>query len=66
MLAIVFFHQSSHNPERTKRAQVPETVVDGSDGATVLGMADLSEQQRRAHLRERVAETEQETTTHVH
>ena len=32
----------------------------------MLGVADLSEQEGRAHLGEGVAETEEETTTHVH
>jgi hypothetical protein len=46
--------------------QVPQAVVDGSDGTTVLRVADLSEKQRRGHLSERVAEAQNEATGHVH
>lgn len=47
-------------------AQVPETVVDGGQGTTVLGVADLGQQHGRTHLREGVAETEDEAAAHVH
>lgn len=51
---------------RTQRTQVPETVVDGGQRATVLGVADLSEKHGRAHLGHRVAETKDEATGDVH
>lgn len=50
----------------TQRTQVPETVVDSSERTTVLRMADLSEKHRRGHLSQRVTETENESTSHVH
>jgi len=46
--------------------QVPQAVVDGRDRTTVLRVANLREQQRRGHLSERVAETQDEPTTKVH
>lgn len=50
----------------TQRAQVPKTIVYGSERATVLGMADLGEQQRRTHLSGGISEAEQETTSQPH
>ena len=50
----------------TDSAQVPQAVVDGSNTSTVLGMAELSEQERRRKLSQAVAETHQETTTLEH
>lgn len=47
-------------------SQVPQTVVDGGDGTTVLGMADLGKQEGRGHLSEGVAETENESAANIH
>lgn len=47
-------------------AKVPQAVVDGSDGTTVLRVADFREKQRRGHLSEGVTETENKATTQVH
>lgn len=57
---------SGTNGGDQESSQVPETVVDGSDGASVLRVADLGEKQGRRHLGEGVTETEDETTTEVH
>lgn len=57
---------SPANARNDEGAQVPETVVDGGEGTTVLGVADLGQQHGRTHLREGVAETKDETTAHVH
>lgn len=43
----------------TQCTQVPQAVVDGSDLATVLGMADLGEKNRGGHLGQTVAEAEE-------
>jgi hypothetical protein len=53
------------DPGDEESAQVPETVVDGGENSTVLRVADLSEQNGRAHLRETVSETENQTTSEV-
>ena len=45
------------NPRNKESTQVPETVVDSSEDTTMLGMANLGEKNRRAHLSERVTET---------
>ena len=50
----------------TQRTQVPETVVDGGERTTVLRVADLSEKHGGGHLGQRVAETKDESTAHVH
>lgn len=50
----------------TQRAKVPQAVIDGSDFATVLGMANLREKNRGGHLGQAVAETEEQSTGDVH
>jgi hypothetical protein len=50
----------------TEGTNVPETVVDRGNRTTVLGMADLSQEHGGSHLGERVAETEDDTTSNVH
>lgn len=47
-------------------AQVPQTIVDGCHGPTVLGMADFSQEEGRAHLRKAVAKTEDEAASDEH
>lgn len=47
-------------------ARVPETVVHGGDGPTMLRMADLSKQEGGCHLSETVSKSEQETSSEVH
>jgi hypothetical protein len=48
------------------RSDVPETIVNGSDTTSVLGVAKLGEQQGRRELRKRVSETHEETSCHKH
>jgi hypothetical protein len=50
----------------TQGTQVPETVVDSSERTTVLRMADFGEKHRGGHLSQRVTETKNESTSHVH
>lgn len=50
----------------TQRAKVPQAVIDGSDLATMLGMANLREKNRGGHLGQTVAETEEQPTDDVH
>lgn len=47
-------------------AQVPQTIVDGCHRPTVLGMADFSQKEGRAHLRKAVAKTEDEAAGDEH
>jgi hypothetical protein len=57
---------AERDPRANQRTNVPETVVDGRDTRTVLGMADFGEQQRSGQLGERVSETHEETGTLEH
>lgn len=41
----------------TQSTQVPETVIDSGDLATVLRVADLGQQDRRGHLSQTVSES---------
>jgi hypothetical protein len=50
----------------TKSTQVPEAVVNSGDPSTMLWMANLSQENRRSHLCQTVAKTEDESATHVH
>lgn len=63
---VVDVGSSPSNAGHEQGTQVPQAVVDGRDGTTVLRVADLSEEKGRGHLGERVAETQDETTTQVH
>lgn len=57
---------SPTNAGNDQGTQVPQAVVDGSHGTTVLRVADLSEEKGGSHLSEGVAETEDEATSQVH
>jgi hypothetical protein len=50
----------------TERSQVPQAVVHGGDGGTVLGVDDLGQQHGRGQLGQRVAESEDEATAAEH
>ena len=50
-------------PSTNDMAGMPQAVVDTGDTGTVKGMADLSEQQWRSELSERVAEAKEEART---
>ena len=50
----------------TEGSNVPQAVIDGGNWATVLGMADLSQKKRRAHLGEGVAESKDDPAGDVH
>lgn len=50
----------------TQCAQVPQAVIDGSDLATVLGMADLGQENWGGHLGQTVAEAKEQATGDVH
>jgi len=50
----------------TKSTQVPEAVVNSSDPSTMLWMANLSQENGRSHLCHTVAETEDESASHIH
>lgn len=58
--------QLSRMKDLTECTQVPETVIDGSDSASMLGVAKLSKQNWGGHLSQRVAETEDESTSDIH
>jgi hypothetical protein len=51
-------------PGADNGTHIPETVVDGSDTASVLRVANLSKQERRGELGKRVSETHEESTGH--
>lgn len=51
---------------RTEASQIPQAVIDGGKGSTVLRVNDLGQQHRRGQLAERVAESEDETTSTEH
>jgi hypothetical protein len=63
---IVDSRRSPSDAGHHQGAQVPQTIVDGSHGSTVLGMADFSQEEGRAHLRQAVAETEDEAAGDEH
>jgi hypothetical protein len=50
----------------TEGSQIPQAVVDGGEWGTVLGVNNLGQQHRRGQLGERVAESENETTSAEH
>jgi hypothetical protein len=50
----------------TKASQVPQAVVDGGERSAVLRVNDLGQQHRRGQLTERVAESENESTSAEH
>ena len=53
------------DPCDEKRSQVPQAVVYSSEDTAMLGMADLGEENGRAHLGERVTEPKDKPATHV-
>jgi hypothetical protein len=53
------------DPCDEKCSQVPQAVVYGGEDTTVLRMADLGEENGRAHLGERVTEPKDKPATHV-
>jgi hypothetical protein len=50
----------------TCSSEIPQTVVNGGDDGTVLGMADLGEEDRAGQLSQGVSETDKESTAKVH
>ena len=54
------------DPGDGQGTDVPQAVVDGGETSTMLGMGDLGEKHWRANLRQRVAETEQNTAAGKH
>jgi len=54
---VISLRCTPRDPRNKKRTQVPETVVYGREDTTVLRMADFREENGRAHLCKRVAET---------
>ena len=50
----------------TESAKVPQTVVNGRERCTMLGVDNLGQQHRRDKLGERVAKAENETTGTEH
>lgn len=52
--------------ERTEASQVPQAVIDGGKGSTMLRVNNLGQQHWRGQLTERVAESENETTSTEH
>ena len=50
----------------TKGTQVPQAVVNCSNLASVLWMANFGEKKRGSHLRQTVTESEDESTSDVH
>lgn len=54
------------DPRTDQSADIPETVVYSGDTATVLGVADLGEEERGGELRKRVAETHEESGAFKH
>lgn len=58
--------RAKRNPRADESADIPETVVHGGDTATVLGVADLGEEEWRGELRKRVAKTHEEPSAFKH
>jgi hypothetical protein len=50
----------------TECAQIPQAVVNSGDLSTVLGVADLSEEDGGSHLGQTVAEAKEQSTGDVH
>ena len=50
----------------TKCTQVPQAIINRSDFASVLGVADLGQEKWRRHLRKTVAEAKNEPASNVH
>lgn len=48
----------------TNGANVPQTVVDGSQPGAVLGVGNLGQEHGGSHLGEGVSKSEQETSAH--
>lgn len=59
-----YMMRTGRGEQLTESANIPQAVVDCSQAATVLRMADLGEQHRRSKLSEAVAKTEHYTSTH--
>ncbi len=52
--------------KRTQTSEIPETVVHGGHRSSVLGVDDLGEQHGGSQLRQRITETQDETTSAKH
>lgn len=53
------------SPGDENSSQIPETIVHSCEDSAMLRMADLGEENRRAHLSEGVTESKDETTSKV-
>jgi len=62
---VVSLRRAPCNPSNEDGSHVPQTVVDSSKLSAVLGVTNLGEEDRRAHLGETVAETQNKTTSHI-
>lgn len=53
------------SPSDEEGAEMPQSIVDSGDLGAMLRVADLSKQNRRAHLSKTVAKTKNEPSSHI-